>query len=98
MPAPTQAHQWDHLYDSRRWRRLAELHRKIEPCCRMCDLKGIVTAVEIVDHVTPHRGNMKLFYESELQSLCRRCHADKTNLEQGRRLRPVIGTDGWPIE
>jgi 5-methylcytosine-specific restriction protein A len=34
-----------------------------------------------VDHVVPHRGDIKLFMTGELQSLCHSCHSRKTIAE-----------------
>jgi 5-methylcytosine-specific restriction protein A len=38
-----------------------------------------VVAAEVVDHVTPHRGNRETFWNQEnWQSLCKQCHDQKT--------------------
>lgn len=38
----------------------------------------------IVDHIIPHRGDMKLFWdEDNWQSLCKHCHDVKTAKEDG---------------
>ena len=38
----------------------------------------------LTDHITPHRGNMKLFWEpTNWQSLCDSCHSRKTAEEDG---------------
>jgi 5-methylcytosine-specific restriction protein A len=37
----------------------------------------------IVDHVIPHKGDEKAFFEGELQSLCKRHHdSDKQQIEK----------------
>lgn len=37
---------------------------------------------EVVDHIVPHRGDEKLFWdESNWQALCKRCHDSKTMTE-----------------
>ncbi len=64
-------------YDSR-WQaaRLAYLrtHRR----CVECN-----DAATVVDHVTPHRGNKRLFWaRSNWQPMCKRCHDMKTGKGQ----------------
>ena len=67
-----------------RWRRIRHNHLSGEPLCRECDKKGITTLANQVDHIIPHKGNMKLFYDPEnLQSLCTPCHSRKTATEDG---------------
>ena len=44
---------------------------------------GEVREVSDIDHIIPHKGNMKLFWDkSNLQGLCSECHKRKTALEQ----------------
>ncbi|MPT00955.1 MAG: HNH endonuclease [Pseudomonas sp.] len=45
------------------------------PLCVYCQREGRVTAGTVVDHIVPHRGDMKLFWSrSNWQTLCRHCH------------------------
>jgi 5-methylcytosine-specific restriction protein A len=38
----------------------------------------------VVDHIIPHKGNYKLFWDkSNWQSLCKSCHDKKTAREDG---------------
>jgi len=63
------------LYNSKIWRamRLHQLFRF--PICLYCAELGIIKAATVADHIKPHRGNKKLFYDPEnLQSLCKKCH------------------------
>ncbi|WP_312032689.1 HNH endonuclease [Sinorhizobium psoraleae] len=69
-----------------------------EPLCRFCLEVEDVTAADTVDHITPHRGQLDLFFDpSNLQSLCKSCHdTHKRRMELGKdviRFSP----DGWPI-
>jgi 5-methylcytosine-specific restriction endonuclease McrA len=89
--------QHAHLYRTARWlkRRLRQLAR--EPLCRMCALLGRVTAATVADHVTPHRGDLALFFGGELQSLCASCHSSaKQAIEKGGTLKGC-DTEGNPI-
>ena len=41
--------------------------------------QGNLTPATVVDHIIPHRGDMKLFWdESNWQALCESCHNHKT--------------------
>ena len=63
----------------RRWRvaRLAFLKR--HPHCVSCRANGRETAAAVVDHIRPHRGNMRKFWDTmNWQALCRSCHGRKT--------------------
>lgn len=87
-------------YKSKRWQELRAWHLRQEPLCRFCmDFDGIATGAEVVDHIKPHRGNDKLFWDSKnLQSLCKKCHDGRKQQMEKNEDRPTIGIDGWPIE
>lgn len=62
-----------------RWHYLSQ-HR----LCRRCELVGRTRAATEVDHVVPHRGNKKLFWDpTNHQPLCKSCHSTKTATEDG---------------
>jgi 5-methylcytosine-specific restriction enzyme A len=84
-------------YSTARWQRRARLQLIKEPLCRVCAKQGLIVPGEHADHVVPHRGSGRLFWFGELQSLCKPCHDRKTAEECGKRVRPAIGVDGWPI-
>ena len=87
-----------HLYGSRRWRRKAKAWLALEPVCVMCKAKGEVTAATVADHVVPHRGDEHLFWDGELQSLCK-FHHDGTKQQRERHgYSREIGVDGWPVD
>jgi 5-methylcytosine-specific restriction protein A len=45
---------------------------------------AVVVLAQEVDHVIPHRGDMKLFWDtSNWQALCKACHSAKTATEDG---------------
>jgi 5-methylcytosine-specific restriction endonuclease McrA len=75
------------LYD-RRWRKRREQQLREHPLCRLCmDLRGIVTAATVADHITPHRNDPVLF-AGPLQSLCKPCHdSAKQQQEKSGRMR-----------
>lgn len=61
--------------------RLAYL--RAHPLCVRCQRQGRLTPATVVDHVTPHKGDMGAFWQREWQGLCKRCHDAKTALEDG---------------
>lgn len=74
------ARPWSRLYDTQRWRRLSTRVRMEEPVCRSC--KGTPQPTRHTDHITPHRGDVGLFYDrGNLQALCGSCHSEKTKRE-----------------
>lgn len=67
---------WDRL--SRRW-------RAAHPLCCTCAERGVTTAAELVDHIVPTDvDSTRIMDETNLQSLCRSCHAAKTAEDERR--------------
>ena len=76
------------LYSGAEWKKLRAYQLMREPYCRECARHGITKRAEDVDHIIPHRGDLRLFRDTEnLQSLCHSCHSRKTIAEQ-RTLPP----------
>jgi 5-methylcytosine-specific restriction protein A len=88
------------LYRTKRWQTIRIKVLREQP---LCVLKGKreqcrVIATE-VDHITPHRGERRLFFDRQnLQAMCRSCHAQKTAREVLGK--PGKGTDehGMPVD
>jgi hypothetical protein len=66
--------------------------------CKFCLERGIVTAANVVDHVTPHRGDWTAFVTGELQSLCEPCHKSAKRQIELWGYRNDIGIDGFPTD
>ncbi len=77
--------QWQHLYDSRKWKMLRRIQLAKEPWCAECLRANIYTPATDADHVDPHRGDPELFFKGDLQSLCKPCHSRKTANEVNGR-------------
>lgn len=46
------------------------------PLCVYCQTKGFVIEATVVDHIVPHEGDQKLFWNSDnWQALCATCHS-----------------------
>lgn len=75
-----EARKWYHLA---RWRKLRALVLSEQPLCRVCVAHGRVTPSRDVDHITPHQGDVALFWDRDnLQGLCASCHSVKTHAEE----------------
>lgn len=49
------------------------------PLCVECKKAGRIEAATDVDHIVPHRGDKRLFWDqTNWQSLCHPCHSEKT--------------------
>ncbi|MEG0936266.1 MAG: HNH endonuclease signature motif containing protein [Clostridia bacterium] len=65
-------------YDSR-WRKARTLYLRKHPLCAECRRNGVLTPATVVDHIVPHRGDERLFWdEANWQPLCKTCHDQKT--------------------
>lgn len=65
-------------YDHR-WRLARANFLARHPLCAMCHAARRVVPATVVDHITPHRGDMAIFWDtSNWQALCAPCHGAKT--------------------
>jgi 5-methylcytosine-specific restriction protein A len=65
-----------------RWRRARAAYLRHHPLCVPCREAGRLVRATVVDHVVPHRGDQKLFWdEANWAALCKRCHDAKTARE-----------------
>lgn len=65
-----------------RWRKASRAFLQAHPLCEECLKHGRYTRATVVDHIVPHRGNAKLFWDrNNWQALCKRCHDQKTGNE-----------------
>ncbi len=65
-------------YDAK-WRRARKLFLQRHPLCANCLSQGALTPATVVDHIVPHRGDHRLFWdEQNWQPLCKACHDRKT--------------------
>lgn len=91
-------------YDGR-WEKARLGHLANHPLCVCCEASGAVVAADVVDHVEPHKGDWKKFWNrDEWQSLCAWCHNNvKSKVEAavaagrmpGQMLRLDRLVDGW---
>ena len=85
-----------------RWQRLSKqfLRQSENALCVMRKAEGTTKQAEVVDHITPHKGDQTLFWDpTNWQGLCRSHHSrDKQAEERGFKRRRRIGVDGYSIE
>lgn len=84
-------------YD-RRWRKAREGFLRRNPLCTKCSARGRVREATVVDHIVPHRGEPRLFWDiGNWQPLCKACHDSTKRIEEHGR---IIGcnVDGTPLD
>ena len=65
-------------YDGR-WKAARRAYLQRNPLCEECRRAGKLTPATVVDHIVPHRGDMRLFWDkTNWQPLCKDCHDHKT--------------------
>lgn len=68
-------------YDAR-WDKARLEHLDEYPLCIDHKKRGYIEVATVVDHIIPHKGDQKLFWDRDnWQSLCKPCHDRKTQLE-----------------
>ena len=83
--ADEQQAELDAFYSGKHWRRARTAHRAREPLCRRCSKRGVVKAGDVVDHIIERRDGGNNYDPANLQTLCHKCHSDKTREERERR-------------
>lgn len=69
---------------SSKWRKARANYLLHHPLCIECERQGRYVQATVVDHMIPHKGDKKLFWDtSNWQPLCKRCHDQKTAREDG---------------
>ena len=66
----------------RAWQKARKRYLAANPLCVECMKEGRYTRATDVDHIVPHRGDSKLFWdEGNWQALCHKHHSIKTRNE-----------------
>ena len=65
------------------WQKAREAHLAEHPLCVRCEADGRAIAATVVDHIVPHRGDQRLFWDrTNWQSLCATCHSKHKQREE----------------
>ncbi len=64
---------------NKQWEKESKGFLKEHPLCVECEKQGKFIPAQVVDHIVPHRGNQKLFWDKRnWQPLCKHHHDQKT--------------------
>ena len=74
-PAPKEA---DPFYLSVQWRAFRDWYISRHPVCEQCEKDGRLTRATMVDHIVELKDGGAAISESNVQSLCWKCHGVKT--------------------
>lgn len=78
----------------RKWQQYRLHYLRAHSLCVHCAQRGVLTPANEVDHITPHRGDMRLFWNHDNhQALCHSCHSTKTARYDGGFGRITDGKD-----
>ncbi|WP_417745078.1 HNH endonuclease signature motif containing protein [Rosistilla oblonga] len=84
-------------YD-RNWRRERRAFLAENPYCAEHLRRGKIRLAQCVDHIIPHRGNKRLFWNRRnWQSLCNSCHSKKTLNERWESPDDVTSYEGAAV-
>jgi 5-methylcytosine-specific restriction endonuclease McrA len=74
-----------------KWQQARAGYLMKHPLCAYCERLGRVTAATVVDHCVPHRGDMKLFWDSaNWQPLCKPCHDGQKQREEALMVGGIV--------
>ncbi len=94
-----EAQAYRHLYHSTAWRKGRKVFLAQHPLCVRCEAQGRVTAANVVNHITPHKGDITLFFTwSNWEATCKPCHDRDIQSEERRGYSKQVGADGWPTD
>lgn len=96
MPSYDANRPWRHLY-GRKWDKARLRFLDKNPLCVRCLAKGLTVVATIVDHIVPHKGCLRLFWDRlNWQALCASCHSGwKQRLENGQ---VQCDGEGYPVD
>lgn len=81
------------------WQKYARAYLKRHRWCELCTHRGRNVRARVVDHIVPHRGDQRLFWDpANHQPLCGTCHnSAKQAAERTGRVRGC-DQDGVPLD
>lgn len=88
------------LYKTARWRRLRKQQLARHPYCQCPHHKNEKVLAEVVDHIEPHKGDKRKFWNTRnLQSMTKSCHDSMKQSQErgGAGFDRGCGPDGLPL-
>jgi len=73
---------FENIYHTTRWEKLRKQRLMIEPLCRECMKRNIITIATVVDHVIPIKQGGPPWKLENTQSMCEVCHNKKRREER----------------
>jgi len=87
-----------HSMYGKAWQAARRTYLLAHPFCAMCG-KPLRGADAVVDHVKPHRGDWRLFWdEANWQALCKHCHDSHKQRQEHGGYIGGCSTDGMPVD
>lgn len=81
------------------WDRARAGFLRLHPHCAECAKEGLIVRATVVDHVVPHRGDQRLFWDSgNWQSLCTNHHSSDKQHREKRGFSSRVRNDGLPSD
>jgi 5-methylcytosine-specific restriction protein A len=84
-PAPRSEGDMVKFYNSKKWRSLRNYYYSMNPLCEECERAGYIIEGRDVDHIIPMRFGGSQTSLSNLQTLCKTCHARKSGKESQQK-------------
>ncbi len=85
-------------YDGR-WAKARLAYLAEHPLCCRCQETGTIEPATVVDHIQPHRGDPKLFWDRKnWQPLCASHHNSHKQREERRGHRIGVTVEGRPVD
>lgn len=70
------------------WQQKRARYLAAHPFCVRCRSMGLFVASTVVDHIIPHQGDQKLFWdETNWQALCKFCHDSWKQSQEAQKFR-----------
>jgi 5-methylcytosine-specific restriction protein A len=91
---------YNNWYRTSRWRKVRARHLKKQPYCQCPHHIGQMVEGNTVDHITPHKGDTRLFWdERNFQTLTATCHSKFKQSEErgGRGFNQGCDAQGNPL-
>ena len=83
-PEVTTDKPYHHMYNNVKWKQSRMSYLKMNPLCVECKEQGRLVRADVVDHIKPHKGDYRLFWDvRNWQGLCKMHHDMKTARENG---------------
>lgn len=81
------------------WQKARKAFLIANPFCVECEKRDVLVEATVVDHIIPHKEDLKLFWDRDnWQPLCKPCHDRyKQRLEKSGRVAGC-SVDGVPID